>query len=123
MLVNYLPIVFLLVVGVVIGISSQLVGHLFVRPHNPGVEKLSPYECGIKPEGSTFSRNAISYYIYGLLFILFDVEGLFFFLWAVIYKDMMWFAFIEITFFAFILFLGLIYAWLKGALDWTTEMW
>lgn len=122
MLVNYLPIIFLLVIGVIIGISVQVIGHLSVRPHKPDAEKLSPYECGMRPEGTTFSRNAISYYIYGLLFILFDVEGLFFFLWAVIYKEMMVFAFIEISFFAFILFLGLIYAWFKGALDWTTGM-
>jgi NADH-quinone oxidoreductase subunit A len=117
MLTNYLPVVFLLAIGVLIGVSVQVVG-LLVRPDRPGPAKLVPYECGIEPTGDTFSRNAISYYIFGLLFLLFDVEVLFFFLWAVIYQDMMLLAFLEITFFAFILFLGLIYAWLKGALDW-----
>ena len=122
MLVNYLPVVFLLAIGIIIGVSTQLVGVLF-RPDKPEVEKLAPYECRIEPVGDTFSHNVISYYIYGLLFLLFDVEVLFFFLWAVIYKDMMLFAFLEITFFALIIFLGLMYAWLKGALDWSPDMW
>ncbi len=117
MLADYVPVVLLLAIGLLIGVSSQLIGKL-VRPDRPDPEKLSPYECGIEPEGDTLSPNAIPYYIYGLLFLLFEVEVLFFFTWAAVYQNMMLFAFIEITFFAFILFLGLIYAWLKGALDW-----
>ncbi len=118
MLIDYLPIIFILAIGIIIGVSPQIIGRL-LRPDNPNPIKQSTYECGIEPKEDTYGRNSIPYYIYGLLFLLFEVEVLFFFLWAVIYRDMMLFAFIEITFFALILFLGLIYAWIKGALDWT----
>ncbi len=85
----------------------------------PSREKLSPYECGIPPVGDARERFSVSFYLVGMLFILFDVEAVFFYPWAVVYKDLKWFGFVEMFLYILILLAGYVYIWKKGALDWS----
>ena len=82
-------------------------------------EKIAPYECGISPVGNAREKFSISFYLVGMLFILFDVEVAFLFPWAVVYKSLKWFGFIEMFIFIAVLFAGYIYIWKKGALEWS----
>lgn len=81
-------------------------------------EKLSTYECGINPFSDSWSPFAIRYYIFALLFVLFDVEAVFLYPWAVIFRDMGYTGFIEVMVFISVLLFGLAYTWAKGALEW-----
>jgi NADH-quinone oxidoreductase subunit A len=118
MLGNYLPIlvhivVVLLIAGAIMGLSA------WVGVKRPSREKLAPYECGIPPVGNARERFSVSYYLVGMLFILFDVEIAFLFPWAVVYRSLKWFGFIEMLLYIVILLAGYLYVWKKGALDWS----
>ena len=76
------------------------------------------YECGPEPEGSAWGKINVRFYIFALLFVLFDVEILFLYPWAIAYRKLGVFGFIEMVIFISVLFLGLVYAWRKGALEW-----
>jgi len=90
-----------------------------VRPRGQkSPEKLMPYECGVDPSGPAWKPFKINYFKYALVFILFDVETLFLYPWAVKFKAVGWFAFAEMVIFILILVLGLWYAWKEGALEW-----
>ncbi|HPP74958.1 MAG TPA: NADH-quinone oxidoreductase subunit A [Armatimonadota bacterium] len=110
----------------VIGIGFSVVALLLswaIRPYNPRGEKLSTYECGEKPKGSAWVQLRPGYYIYMLVFVIFDVEVLFVFPWAMALKHLRGtslavFAIVDMVIFAGILALGLIYAWRKGVLKW-----
>jgi len=114
----YIPILvhFLCVValaGGMLGLSW------WVGVKRPSKEKLAPYECGIPPVGDARGSFSISFYLIGMLFILFEVEAVFFYPWAVVFKSLRWTGFIEMTLYIAILLAGYIYIWKKGALDWT----
>ena len=96
----------------------QLLIQKLVAPHNPTQEKLTTYECGEEPEGSAWLQFNIRFYVIALIFLIFDVEVIFLFPWAVVYKEMGLLAFIEMAIFLFILIIGLAYVWKKGDLDW-----
>jgi NADH:ubiquinone oxidoreductase subunit 3 (subunit A) len=81
-------------------------------------QKLQPYECGIETKGKTWIQFNVGYYLFALIFLVFDVELVFLYPWAVVAKGMGWMAFIEIVVFLFILFMGFLYAHKKGALKW-----
>lgn len=81
-------------------------------------QKGEPYECGIPTQGKTWTQLNVGYYLFALLFLIFDVELVFLYPWAVVAKSMGWVAFIEIVIFFFILFTGFLYAHKKGALKW-----
>lgn len=85
---------------------------------NKGGEKLESYECGEVPEGSAWVKFNIRFYIIALAFLIFDVEILFMFPWAVVYKDMGFIGLIKMLIFMVILLIGFIYMWVKGDLDW-----
>jgi len=89
-----------------------------VRPNNPTPQKVMPYECGPDPIGPAWHRFNIRYYVYALLFVVFDVEVAFLFPWALVYKKQGWAGVIEMVVFVGILTVGLIHAWRKGALEW-----
>ena len=95
-----------------LGVSS------LVRPSNPTVAKLLTYECGIDPVGSGWSQTYVRYYIFGLLFVIFDVEAVFIFPWAVRLEELGMFGLVEMLVFLAILILGLLYAVRKGVLRW-----
>ncbi len=89
-----------------------------MAPHRPLPEKLTTYECGIDPVGEGWSQSQVRYYIFGFLFVIFDVESVFLFPWARVFEDLGWAAVVEMGIFIGILAVGLLYAWRKGVLKW-----
>ena len=115
---GYLTI--LIYMGAVVFLSAAILGvSAWVGVKRPTREKLSPYECGIQPVGDARERFSISFYLVGMLFILFDVEAVFLYPWAVVYKELKWFGFTEMLLYILILLAGDVYIWKKGALDWS----
>src|SRR5436853_4974737 len=99
-------------VGGMLGLGS------LVRPTRPQSQKYINYECGVDPVGTGWSQSQIRYYIFALLFVMFDVEAVFIFPWAVRLKALAVFGLVEMVVFIVILALGLLYAWRKGVLRW-----
>lgn len=89
-----------------------------IRPHNPTRQKLLPYECGIDAIGQTWTQPNIRYYIFAFLFVVFDVESVFLFPWALVYDKLGLFAVVEMILFVAILAVGLVYAWGRRLLEW-----
>ncbi|NTV45978.1 MAG: NAD(P)H-quinone oxidoreductase subunit 3 [Chlorobiales bacterium] len=104
-------------IGVVFVIGGFVTSRM-LRPHRPNEEKLTSYECGEDAVGSAWIQFNIRFYVVALIFIIFDVEVLFLFPWTTVFKDLGPFALVEAVVFVVILFLGLVYAWAKGDLDW-----
>ena len=114
---NYVPIfVFVGVIAVLLPVTLLLAK--LVRPSNPNTIKLMPYECGIDPVDNARGRYTVRYYIIAILFVVFDVETIFLFPWAVKFKALGLFGFVEILIFLAILIAGYIWVWKKGALEW-----
>ena len=114
---SYLILSVFLVLSIILPIAALTVGR-FLRPHNPTSEKLATYESGVEPSGKAWVRFHVRYYMYALLFVLFDVEALFLLPWAVAFDQLGLFALIEAVVFVALLFIGLIYAWKKKVLEW-----
>ena len=114
---QYAIVVVFIVIGLAFLIATLFISRL-VRPSSPDASKLSTYECGIEPKGDSWGRFNIRYYIFALLFVLFDVETAFIYPWAVKLGQLKMFAFVEMLIFLVILAVGLIYAWRKGTLEW-----
>jgi len=114
---NYIPAFIFIVVALAIPVVTLGIAKL-VRPANPFKTKLMPYECGVDPEGSARGRYTVRFYIVAILFVVFDVETIFLFPWAVQYKALKMFGFIEMLVFLVILIVGYIWIWKKGALEW-----
>ncbi|MFN3393414.1 MAG: NADH-quinone oxidoreductase subunit A [Candidatus Thermochlorobacter sp.] len=106
-----------LLVGVVFVVLGFFTSRL-IRPHRPNPEKLTSYECGEEPVGSAWVQFNIRFYVVALIFIIFDVELLFLFPWATVFKEVGPIALIEAIVFIGILAIGLVYAWVKGDLEW-----
>src|SRR5579871_42314 len=116
----YIPILILMGVGVAIA-TVVLILTTFVGPHRPNKKKMSVYECGVPPIGDARRRVSVKFYLVAILFLLFDVEGVFFFPWAVVYKKYIGvnaFILVEMLFFVATLLVGYIYILRKGALEW-----
>ena len=112
-----------LVAGVFLGVSTALVATLLgigrlLRPTRPQAEKYINYESGVDPVGSGWAQSQVRYYLFALLFVLFDVEAVFVFPFAVRAEAYDWFGFVEVGVFIAILALGLLYAWRKNVLRW-----
>jgi NADH-quinone oxidoreductase subunit A len=107
----YLILSFIFVAG---GVMTNMI----IRPKNGNTLKLSAYECGEDPIGQSWMKFNIRFYVVALIFILFDVEIVFLFPWALVFKKMGWLAFNEMMVFVAILLVGFAYAWIKGDLDW-----
>lgn len=117
MLTDYLPIAILLVLATGLAVLVVAIGHLF-GPRRPTKRKLSPYESGMTPFGPGTRRMPVRFYLVAVLFILFDIEVVFFLPWAVVFRSLGLFGLIEMGIFVFILVVGYVYAWKKGALEW-----
>jgi len=117
MLENYFGIlVFFIFAALVSGLFIVLTTVL--GPKKPNPVKDQPFETGKDPFEQPTGRHSVKFYLVGMLFVLFDVELIFFFPWAVLYRRLGMFGFIEMMFFMSVLLLGFIYAWRKGALEW-----
>jgi len=117
MLQAYVPIFLFVLIAIGFAVATLLVAWL-VRPARYNKVKLEPYECGIEPLTDARDRYSIRYYLVAMLFVIFDVETVFMFPWAVIMDRLLLFGLIEMLVFLLILIVGYFYAWRKGALEW-----
>ena len=118
MLVDYLP-VFLMVGAVTFLAIALLFVSSWLRPSNPYPEKNQPYECGVNPIGeASAGQFKVHFFIVAILFIVFEVETLYLFPWAVVLQQIGMFGYIEMFVFVFLLLVGFVYAWANGALEW-----
>jgi len=117
MLESYLPILVVIGIAFAFAIGSVVMSRL-IGVKKPTEVKLSPYECGMPLLGSAQERFSIKFYIIAMLFILFDIEAVFLYPWAIMFKRLGIFGFVEMGVFIVILLVGFIYVWKKGALEW-----
>ncbi|HWB95964.1 MAG TPA: NADH-quinone oxidoreductase subunit A [Bryobacteraceae bacterium] len=114
---GYVPIFILLAVAILFPVVTIWIAKL-VRPSAPFRTKLEAYECGIKAASDSRGRYTVRFYIIAILFVIFDVETIFLIPWAVRYRVLGWFGVAEVIVFLAILFVGYIWAYKKGALEW-----
>ena len=117
MLTDFGIILLFFIIGFIF-VGIGLVSSAIVRPNKPNPIKNSTYECGEIPMGVPWVRFNVRFYVVALVFLLFDVEVVFLLPWAVVFKGLGWFAFIEMLVFVVILMAGLAYVWAKGDIDW-----
>ncbi|MFN0156819.1 MAG: NADH-quinone oxidoreductase subunit A [Bacteroidota bacterium] len=117
MLTEFGRVLIFLIVGVVF-VAGGMITAWLLRPNRPYPSKLTTYECGEEPIGDTHVRFNIRFYVIALIFLIFDVEVVFMFPWALVFNELGWFAFWEMIAFLAILFVGYAYVWRKGDLDW-----
>jgi NADH-quinone oxidoreductase subunit A len=117
MLRTYIPILLFVLIATGFAVFTLVFSRL-LHPRKPGQVKLEPYECGIEPLTDARDRYSIRYYLIGMLFVIFEVEIVFMFPWAVTLDRLALFGLIEMLVFLFILVVGYAYAWKKGALEW-----
>jgi NADH-quinone oxidoreductase subunit A len=115
--IGYLPIFIFLAGALLFPLATIVVARL-IRPSSPFAAKLEAYECGIPQTGDSRGRYTVRFYLIAILFVIFDVETIFLFPWAVRYKQLGWFGVAEIGVFLVILVVGYVWAYKKGALEW-----
>ncbi|HXQ28568.1 MAG TPA: NADH-quinone oxidoreductase subunit A [Gemmatimonadales bacterium] len=115
---NYLPIVVLLVLGVVFAALSLTASRLLAPRQRPTSAKVAPYECGIVPDLEPPQRFPVRFYLVAMIFIIFDIEIIFLYPWAVVFRQLRSFGLIEILVFAAVVFVSFMYLVSNGALDW-----
>ncbi len=115
--IDYFAVLVATLVGAAFVFVNLLIANI-VAPRLPSPGKALTYECGSLPVGAYWTQMYVRYYLYTILFVIFDVEVVFLFPWAVIFKDLGALAFYEMLVFILILFFGLVYAWRKGVLQW-----
>lgn len=117
MIQEFYSVLIFLFLGGVFAAGALLLGRLF-RPNKPTAEKLSIYECGLDTQGSTWVQFKVSYFLYALVFLVFDVETIFLYPFAVMFREFGLHALIAMLIFLIILVIGLWYEWKEGALEW-----
>lgn len=117
---NYFPILLQFVLAVTIGGALVALGALLGHRVKNRVKDM-PYECGIEPVGNATERFSVKFYLVAMLFILFDIEAIFLFPWAVVFRDLKIFGFVEMLFFVVLVLAGFFYVWKKGVLDWSQQ--
>ena len=115
---GYIPIALFTLVGIGFAAVTLLLGKLLRPEMKPVGGKLEAYECGIEPRRDARQRFSVRFYIVAMLFLIFDVETVFLFPWAIQYRALALFGFIEMFVFLAILVFGYFYAWKRGALEW-----
>ena len=116
-LTEYLPILVLLVLGVLFALASLGVSAA-LRPRRPTPAKLGPYESGIVPESLPRERFPVKFYVVAMLFIVFDIETIFLFPWAVTFRQLGLFGLVEMAIFIGLVFVAYVYVWKRGGLEW-----
>jgi NADH-quinone oxidoreductase subunit A len=119
MLALYLPMFVIFLVAAVIATVMFLLGQ-YVGTKHPTPEKMMPYECGNDTEGAKGVRPSVKFYLTAILFVIFDIEVVFIYPWAVLFKTLGWTGFATMTAFILALLVALFYCWKKGALEWDT---
>ena len=114
---NYTAVAVFIGFGLVFVVINYVLNAI-ITAKTPEPQKYDTYECGEVPEGTAHVQYNVRYFIFALIFVLFDVEVIFLFPWAVVYRDLGMFAFVEMLIFLVILIFGLVYAWRKGVLHW-----
>ena len=117
---RYLPVLVVIIISIIIGLSIIVISKL-VRPKRPYTLKLTPYECGIPSIEDTWERFNLKFYIVAIVFVIFDVETIFLYPWAIAYKKIGFYALIEMYLFIVILFIGYFYALGKNVFNWSKE--
>jgi NADH-quinone oxidoreductase subunit A len=117
MLSSWAPILIFLILVTGFAVVS-VIGSLILGMRKPTPEKQAPYECGMQPVGTARERFSVKFYLVAMLFLLFDIEAVFLFPWAVVYRDLKLFGFFEMLLFIAIVLAGYVYVWKKGALEW-----
>ena len=117
MLANYFPVLLFILIGLALGIALLTAGRV-IGPSHPSREKNSPYECGFEAFEDARMKFDVRYYLVAILFIIFDLEIAFLVPWAVTLDSLSGAAFAAMAIFLFILVIGFIYEWKKGALEW-----
>jgi NADH-quinone oxidoreductase subunit A len=117
MLIEYLAILIYVAIAIVF-VLFFIVASALLGQRKPTAVKQSTYECGMTTIGSSFRRIPIKYYIIAMLFLLFDIEVVFLYPWAVVFKEFRVFAFVSMAIFIGILLIAYVYIWKKGALEW-----
>jgi len=114
----YFPVLLQVVIAMAIAGGMLGASWLLGRKVRNRVKDL-PYECGVTPIGDARERFSVKFYLVGMLFILFDIEAIFLYPWAVVYRELKLFAFFEMLIFIVLILAGFFYIWKKGALDWS----
>ena len=117
MLTEYLAILIYIFIAIVFALFAVAASYLLGQRKRTPIKE-APYECGMPTVGSSFKRVPIKYYIIAMLFLLFDIEVVFLYPWAVVFKQLKFFAFISMAIFLGILIIAYIYVWKRGALEW-----
>jgi len=117
MLYDYLPVLLMFLAGGAVTLGF-LFAAMFFGPKNPTRAKLEPFECGFSPFSVVRGRFSVPFFLTAILFLIFDVEIVFLYPWAVMFRRLHIVAFIEMVIFLLVLVLGLIYVWRKGGLEW-----
>jgi NADH-quinone oxidoreductase subunit A len=114
---EYVPVVIMLLLAVATA-AGMLVATSMIGPKKKFADKMEPFECGESPIVSPKQRFSVKFYLVALFFVIFDIEAVFVYPWAVLFKDLGLFGFIEMMIFITILAIGLLYVWRRGALEW-----
>ena len=117
MVADYIGVLVFLALGIVL-VGAMLGVHLLLGPRRAFAEKQEPFECGEKQIVSPRQRYAVKFYMVSILFVIFDVEAIFFYPWAAVFTDLSWFGYWAIVVFTVPLAVGLVYEWMKGGLEW-----
>ncbi|QHT63490.1 NADH-quinone oxidoreductase subunit A [Paenibacillus lycopersici] len=116
---NYVIVTIFILLGILLPVVALAVGRL-LRPYKPNDEKKTTYESGNEPVGEGQVRFNVRYYLFALMFVVFDVETVFLYPWAVAYKKLGLFVLVEMAIFTGLLLIGLLYAWKKKVLKWNS---
>jgi NADH-quinone oxidoreductase subunit A len=114
---NYLPLLLHFMIAFAVAGAIVTLSWL-IGQRKPSRAKMSPYECGVAPVGDARERFSVKFYLVAMLFILFDVEAVFLYPWAIILRELKMFGFLEMLVYVGIVLVGLFYVWKKGVLDW-----
>jgi NADH-quinone oxidoreductase subunit A len=115
---DYLPIVLMLILGILFAGLSLVASSLLAPRKRPTAAKLAPYECGIVPDREPPQRFPVRFYLVAMIFIIFDIEIVFLYPWAVIFRELRTFGLVEVLVFAVVVFVSFLYLVSNGALDW-----
>jgi NADH-quinone oxidoreductase subunit A len=115
---RYLPLLIHLTFALGLSVAMVVLSALLGK-HRPTRAKMQPYECGMMPVGDARQRFSVKFYLVAMLFILFDVEAIFLYPWAVILRELKMFGFYEMLVYILVILTGFFYIWKKGVLDWS----